>query len=98
MLGGIGIGLLSGAKNKKIITIIGSAMIAVGVSGTVAIGSRVVDILTMRGSFGSPELARSYFYGQEAFVILMIGGLALVIFGIVSMQRNKAKQRSGQLG
>lgn len=98
MLGGIGIGLLSGAKNKKIITIVGAVMVAIGIGGMIAIGSQAADILTMRGSFGSPELANSYFYSEYAFLFLIVGGLVLAIFGVISMQRNKAKQRSGQLG
>ena len=51
MLGGIGIGLLSGAKNKRIITIIGAVMIAIGIGGMIAVGSRAAEVLTMRGSF-----------------------------------------------
>jgi hypothetical protein len=71
-------------------------MVAVGIGGMIAIGSRAADILTVRGSFGSPELARTYFFSEYAFLFLILGGLALAIFGLVSMQRDKARQRSGQ--
>jgi len=87
MLGGIRIGLLSGAKNKKIVTIAGAALIAVGVAGMIAIGSQASDILTTRGEFGSPDLARSYFYSEYAFMFAIVGGLVLLVFGLVSMQR-----------
>jgi hypothetical protein len=94
MLGGIGIGLLSGAKNKKVITIIGAIMMVIGIGGMIAIGSQSLNILTTRGAFGSPELAKSYFYSEYAFLFVLVGGLVLVILGLVSMQRESAKRRS----
>ncbi len=89
MLGGIGIGLLSGAKSKKIITIVGAVMIAIGIGGMIAVGSQSANILSTRGAFGSPDLAKSYFYGEYAFLFVLVAGLVLAIFGVVSMQRKK---------
>jgi len=89
MLGGIGIGLLSSAKNKKIVTVVGAALIAIGITGMIAIGSRASNILTTRGEFGSTDLARSYFYSEYAFLLTIVGGLVLLILGLVSMQRKK---------
>jgi len=90
MLGGIGIGLLSGARNKKIVAVAGAVLIAIGIAGMIAIGSQASDILTTRGEFGSPDLARSYFYSEYAFMFAIVGGLVLLIFGLVSMQRKKS--------
>lgn len=90
MLGGIGIGLLSGAKNNKIVTIAGALLIAIGITGMIAVGSQASDILTTRGEFGSPDLARSYFYSEYAFMFAIVVGLVLLIFGLVSMQRKKS--------
>lgn len=92
MLGGIGIGLLSGAKSKKIITIVGAVMIAIGIGGMIAVGSQSANILSTRGAFGSPDLAKSYFYGEYAFLFVLVAGLVLAIFGVVSMQRKPASQ------
>jgi hypothetical protein len=89
MLGGIGIGLLSGAKNKKIITIVGAIMVAIGIGGMIAIGSQSTDILTTRGELGDSDIGRSYFYSEYAFLFVMVAGLVLAIFGAVSMQRSK---------
>ena len=90
MLGGIGIGLLSGARNKKIVAVAGAVLIAIGIAGMIAIGSQASDILTTRGEFVSPDLARSYFYSEYAFMFAIVGGLVLLIFGLVSMQIKKS--------
>lgn len=94
MLGGIGIGLLSSAKNRKIVTAVGSALIVIGIAGMIIVGSQAASILTTQGAFGDPEVADSFFYGQYAFLFMIVAGLVLAIFGVVSMQRDSAKQRS----
>lgn len=90
MRGGIGIGLLSGAKNKKIVIIAGGVLMAIGIAGMIAIGSQASDILTAQGEFGSSDQARSYFYGEYIFLAMIVVGLVLAIFGAVSMQRKKS--------
>ncbi len=94
MLGGIGIGLLSSAKNRKIVIAVGSALIVIGIAGMIIVGSQAASILTTQGAFGEPEVADSFFYGQYAFLFMIVAGLVLAIFGVVSMQRDSAKQRS----
>jgi hypothetical protein len=89
MRGGLGIGLLSSAKNKKIVTIAGAVLIMIGIAGMIAIGSQASEILTERGEFGSPDLANSYFYSEYAFLFAIVAGLVLLVFGLVSMQRKK---------
>jgi hypothetical protein len=90
MLGGIGIGLLSGAKNKKIITIVGAVLIAIGIGGMISVGSQAVN-LAMRGGFGV-DAGKSYFYAEYAFLFTLIAGVVLTIFGLVSIQREKGKR------
>ena len=90
MLGGIGIGLLSGAKNKKIITIVGAVLIAIGIGGMISVGSQAVN-LAMRGGFGA-DAGKSYFYAEYAFLFTLIAGVVLAIFGLVSIQREKGKR------
>ena len=57
---GIGIGLLSGAKNKKIMIIVGAVLIAIGIGGLVSVGSQAVN-LAVSGDLGV-DAGRSYFY------------------------------------
>jgi quinol-cytochrome oxidoreductase complex cytochrome b subunit len=90
MLGGIGIGLLSGAKNKKIITIVGAVLIAIGIGGMIAVGSQAASI-AMGGELGV-DAGKSYFATQYAFLFTMIAGLVLTIFGLVSIQGEKGKR------
>ena len=90
MLGGIGIGLLSGAKNKKIITIVGAVLIAIGIGGLIAVGSRAAD-LAIRGDLGA-NAGEQYYLGEYAFLFIMVAGLALTIFGLISIQREKSKR------
>jgi hypothetical protein len=90
MLGGIGIGLLSGAKNKKIITIIGAVLIAIGIGGMISVGSQAVNLATS-GGFGT-DAGKSYFYAEYAFLFTLIAGAVLTTFGLVSIQRERGKR------
>jgi hypothetical protein len=89
MRSGIGIGLLSSAKNKKIVTVAGAVLIAVGIAGMIAVGSQASSILTERGTFGGPDVARSFFYGEYVFLFMIVAGLVLMVFGLVSLQRKR---------
>lgn len=87
MRSGIGIGLLSSAKNKKILTVAGAVLAAIGIAGMIVVGSQALNILTERGTFGSSELTRSFFYGEYVFLFMIVAGLILAVFGVVSMRR-----------
>jgi hypothetical protein len=91
MLGGIGIGLLSSAKNKKLIAIAGAILIAIGISGMITVGSQALSLLTSNGGFGSQELAKSFFYGEYIFLFMIVTGLVLLIFGLVTVQSDRNK-------
>jgi hypothetical protein len=93
MLKGIGIALLTGARSIKVVTILGAIMIAIGIGGMVTVGSRAADILLTRGAFASSDMAKSYLYGEETFALVLIAGLGLTIFGIVSLQKKKSAMR-----
>jgi hypothetical protein len=90
MLGGIGIGLLSGAKNKKIITIVGAVLTAIGIGGMISVGSQAAN-LAMRGELGT-DAGRSYFYTEYVFLFMLIAGAVLTIFGLVSIQSERGKR------
>ena len=92
MVGGIGIGLLSGAKNKKIMVIIGAVLIVIGVGGMISVGSQAANLAT-RGDFGT-EAGKSYFYAEYAFMFTLIAGAVIVTYGLVSIQRSKRVQQS----
>lgn len=90
MLGGIGIGLLSGAKNKKIMTIVGAVLIAIGIGGMISVGSQAAN-LAMSGDLGT-DAGKSYFYTEYAFLFTLIAGAVVMTFGLVSIQREKGKR------
>jgi formate hydrogenlyase subunit 3/multisubunit Na+/H+ antiporter MnhD subunit len=90
MLGGIGIGLLSGAKNKKILTIVGGVLIAIGIGGLITVGSKAAD-LAIRGELGANG-GEQYYFGEYAFLFIMVAGLAMTIFGLISIQKEKSKR------
>lgn len=90
MLGGIGIGLLSGAKNKKIITIVGAVLIAIGIGGMISVGSQAVNLAT-RGELGV-DAGKPYFYTEYVFLFTLIAGVVLTIFGLVSIQKERGKR------
>jgi hypothetical protein len=92
MVGGIGIGLLSGAKNKKIMVIIGAVLVAIGVGGMISVGSQAASV-AMRGDLGT-EAGKSYFIAEYAFMFTLIAGAVIVTFGLISVQRSKRVQQS----
>ncbi|HEY1211532.1 MAG TPA: hypothetical protein VGE82_01155 [Nitrososphaera sp.] len=92
MVGGIGIGLLSGAKNKKIMVIIGAVLVAIGVGGMISVGSQAASV-AMGGDLGT-EAGKSYFYAEYAFMFTLIAGAVILTFGLISIQRSKRVQQS----
>jgi hypothetical protein len=93
MLGGIGLALLSGARNKKIMVIAGAVLIAIGIGGMITVGSRLLNSVT-QGGFANTEMERSLFYGEYAFLFTLVAGLGLMIYGLVSIQKERGKERS----
>jgi MFS family permease len=93
MLGGIGLALLSGARNKKIMVIAGAVLMAIGIGGMITVGSRLVNVVTQDG-FANTETERSLFYGEYAFLFTLVAGLGLMIYGVVSIQKQRGKERS----
>jgi hypothetical protein len=67
MLSGTGIGLLSGAKNKKLITIIGAVMAATGIPGMISVGYRINEIITALGHFEGANLSDRIFTPSICF-------------------------------
>ena len=92
MVGGIGIGLLSGAKNKKIMVIVGAILIAIGVGGMISVGSQAAN-LAMRQDL-STEAGKSYFYAEYAFMFTLIAGAVIMTYSLVSIQRSRRVPQS----
>lgn len=91
---GAALGALSAAKNRKIMTAVGAALIAVGIAGMVIVGSQAVKAIQTE-NFGIAQ-GKYFQLEQYVFMFVLIGGLGLVIYSLVSAQREKAKRRESQ--
>jgi hypothetical protein len=89
---GAALGALSAAKNRKIMTAVGAALMAVGIAGMIIVGSQAVQsIPNQQFTIGQGKLFQLEEY---VFMFVLIGGLGLVIYSQVSAQRERAKQRA----
>ena len=93
---GAALGAISAAKNKKLMTIVGGILIAVGIAGMVFVGSQVKAIINS-GQWGNVP-ANGFWYQMVDYVFLfiMIAGLVLVLYAQVSLQRESAKRREAE--
>ena len=94
---GAGLGMLSTIKNKKIMTVIGGILIAIGIAGMVAVGSNALGSI-FGGGFSQPNEGTQFQQGQYVFMVLLIAGLVLVIYSQVTLQSQRAKARERQSG
>jgi NO-binding membrane sensor protein with MHYT domain len=91
---GAALGALSAAKNRKVMTVVGAALIAVGIAGMIIVGSQAIKAISnQQFTIGQGE---SFQLVQYVFMFVLIGGLVLVIYSQVSAQRERAKQRELQ--
>jgi hypothetical protein len=88
---GAGVGALSAIKNKKIMTIIGGILIAIGIAGMIAVGSNALSNLF--GSGFTQNEGEQFQMGQYVFMFLLIAGLVIVIYSQVALQSQRAKAR-----
>ena len=93
---GAGLGALSAIKNKKIMTIIGGILIAIGIAGMIAVGSNALSNLF--GSGFTQNEGEQFQMGQYVFLFLLIAGLVLVIYSQVALQSQRAKARESGRG
>jgi hypothetical protein len=89
---GAGLGLLSMVKNKKIMTIIGGILIAIGIAGMIAVGSNALGNI-FGGGFSQPDQGTQFQMGQYVFMFILIVGLVLVIYSQITLQSERAKAR-----
>jgi NO-binding membrane sensor protein with MHYT domain len=92
---GVALGTISAMRNKKLMTIVGGMLIAIGIVGMIAIGSSAANVMQNQG-FSFPDMGKSFQIGEYVFMFVLIGGLFLVIYSQVSLQRIRAKERDAQ--
>jgi predicted cation transporter len=91
---GAALGALSAARNRKVMTVVGAALIAVGIAGMIIVGSQAIKAISKQQfTIGQGE---SFQLVQYVFMFVLIGGLVLVIYSQVSAQRERAKERELQ--
>ncbi len=93
---GAGLGALSMIKNKKIMTIIGGILIAIGIAGMIAVGSNALNNI-FGGGF-SQNQGTQFQEVQYVFMFLLIAGLVLVIYSQIALQSERAKARERRRG
>jgi hypothetical protein len=89
---GAGLGLLSMIKNRKIMTIIGGILIAIGIGGMIAVGSNALSNI-FGGGFSQQNQGTQFQMGQYVFMFILIAGLVLVIYSQIALQSERAKAR-----
>ena len=94
---GAGLGALSMIKNKKIMTIIGGILIAIGIAGMIAVGSNALSSI-FGGGFSQQNQGTQFQMGQYVFMFLLIAGLVLVIYSQITLQSERAKARERRRG
>jgi uncharacterized membrane protein len=94
---GAGLGLLSIIKNKKIMTIIGGILIAIGIAGMIAVGSNALSNI-FGGGFSQQNQGTQFQMGQYVFMFILIAGLVIVIYSQIALQSTRAKAREREKG
>jgi len=89
---GVGLGLLSMVKNKKIMTVIGGVLIAIGIAGMIVVGSNALSTI-FGGGFSQQNEASGFQMQQYVFMFILIAGLVIVIYSQVALQSQRAKAR-----
>ncbi|MDQ3851398.1 MAG: hypothetical protein M3299_01025 [Thermoproteota archaeon] len=89
---GAGLGLLSTIKNKKIMTVIGGILIAIGIAGMVAVGSNALESI-FGGGFSQQNQGTQFQMLQYVFMFILIAGLVVVIYSQIALQSQRAKAR-----
>ncbi|HEX2107361.1 MAG TPA: hypothetical protein VHF28_06485 [Nitrososphaera sp.] len=89
---GASLGMLSMVKNKKIMTIIGGVLIAIGIAGMIVVGSNAMSTI-IGGGFSETNQGEGFQMQQYVFMFIMIAGLAIVIYSQVALQSKRAKAR-----
>ena len=94
---GAGLGALSMIKNRKVMTIIGGILIAIGIAGMIAVGSNALSSI-FGGGFSQQNQGTQFQMQQYVFLFILITGLVLVIYSQIALQSEKAKTRESRRG
>jgi uncharacterized membrane protein len=89
---GASLGMLSMVKNKKIMTVIGGVLIAIGIAGMIVVGSNALSTI-FGGGFSQPNQGSGFQMQQYIFMFILIAGLIIVIYSQVALQSKRAKAR-----
>jgi uncharacterized membrane protein len=89
---GVGLSVLSMIKNRKIMTIVGGILIAIGIAGMIAVGSNALSNI-FGGGFSQPNQGTQFQMVEYVFMFVLIAGLVLVIYSQVTLQSERAKER-----
>ena len=89
---GAGLGMLSMAKNKKIMTVIGGILIAIGIGGMIVVGSNALGSIS-GGGFARPGQGMQFQELEYVFMFILIAGFVLVIYSQIALQSKRAKAR-----
>lgn len=89
---GAGLGMLSMVKNKKIMTVIGGVLIAIGIAGMIVAGSNALSSI-FGGGFSQPNEGSGFQMQQYVFMFILIAGLVIVVYSQVALQSQRAKAR-----
>ena len=92
---GVALGAITAIKNKKLMTIAGAILVVIGIIGMIMIGSKAANVAQNQG-FSYPNMGESFQIGEYIFMFVLIGGLFLVIYSQVSLQKIRAKERDAQ--
>lgn len=84
----------SGRKNK-VLAALGVVMLVVGTIGMISVGSQAIDSIQKEG-FQNTDEAKLFQSLEYVFMFTMIGGLVLVLYSLVSLQSDRAKERESQ--
>ncbi|HZA48804.1 MAG TPA: hypothetical protein VE521_07770 [Nitrososphaera sp.] len=89
---GAGLGLLSMIKNKKIMTVIGGILIAIGIAGMIVVGSNALGSI-FGGGFSQQNQGTQFQMQQYVFMFILIAGLVIVIYSQIALQSQRTKAR-----
>jgi uncharacterized membrane protein len=89
---GAALGSLSMVKNKKIMTVIGGVLIAIGIAGMIVTGSNALSTI-FGGGFSQSNEGSGFQMQQYVFMFVLIAGLVIVIYSQVALQSQRAKAR-----
>ena len=88
---GAALTFISIMKNRKVTSVIGGAMMAIGIAGMIMIGSEALSTI-LGGGYDFRGQGTAFQIGQYAFMFPLIAGLIIVIYSQIARQANNSKK------